>query len=293
MIIVALKGGMGNQMFQYAMGRAIALKNGVPLKLDTSWFTTNKIDTPRAYALDHFNIVEEFASEADIRSLSTNTRLGRYIAKIKGKLLPLKKRTYIVERKMGYDEEVARLKDNVYLDGFWGTEKYFYDIKDTIIQDFSLRYPSSSENIKMAESIRVVNAVAIHVRRGDYISNATTNAYHGVCSLEYYYNAVQRITETVKDPHFFVFSDDHEWVRNNFKIDFPMTFFEHNSVDQGHEDVNLMSMCKHNIVANSSFSWWGAWLNKNPDKMVYAPEKWFNNSLDTQDLLPASWIKIQ
>ncbi len=293
MVIVRLKGGLGNQMFQYAMARRIAYKNRVPLKLDITWFNNTKNDTSRVYELKHLQIVEDFASEDEIGGFVKNKGLDSYVSKITSRFLPLSWRTYIRERKFSFDPDILRLPGNVYLDGVWGTEKYFMDIKEIIQHEFALRNPSNEVNKKMGQLIESVASVAVHVRRGDYVSNPITNRYHGVCSLEYYDRAVAEIAKMVKEPHFFIFSDDLDWVRNNLKFGFPAIYLNHNSGDQGHEDMKLMSLCRHNIIANSTFSWWGAWLNKNPDKLVYAPAKWFNTKkLDTKDLLPISWKKL-
>ena len=133
----------------------------------------------------------------------------------------------------------------------------------------------------------------MHIRRGDYVSNPTTNKLHGTCSLEYYHNAVDIIAAKVSNPHFFIFSDDHEWARNNFKIDYPLTFVAHNNAGKNYEDMRLMSLCKHHIIANSSFSWWGAWLGSNPKKIVCAPRGWFKDkSLNTNDIIPSDWSRI-
>lgn len=156
-----------------------------------------------------------------------------------------------------------------------------------------MKYKSDVTNEQVAQNILSVNAVSLHVRRGDYVSNLTINQFHGTCSLEYYNQAIAQIAKKVETPHFFVFSDDPEWVKSNLKIDYSITIVDHNNADKNYEDIRLMSLCKHHIIANSSFSWWGAWLCRNPNKIVIAPLKWFNDkSINTTDLIPDGWIKI-
>jgi hypothetical protein len=135
-----------------------------------------------------------------------------------------------------------------------------------------------------------VNAISLHVRRGDYANNPKTKATHGLCSLDYYQASVRQMAQKVARPHFFIFSDDMEWVQGNLKIDFPCVFVEHNRGAESYNDMRLMSLCKHHIIANSSFSWWGAWLNPNMEKIVIAPRKWFASQTAVPDLFPAGWI---
>jgi len=188
---------------------------------------------------------------------------------------------------------MMQLRDNIYLDGFWGNEKYFIDIREILLEEFQLFNPSDEVNMKLAEQIGTCNSVAVHIRRGDYVTNPITYKYHGLCSLDYYERAISEISKTTEDPHFFMFSDDPRWVKENIKTNYPTTYITHNTPAQGHEDLNLMFKCKHNIIANSSFSWWGAWLNINPNKIVYAPSRWANNfSVNTRGFLPENWITL-
>ncbi len=151
----------------------------------------------------------------------------------------------------------------------------------------------SAESEKIAKKIAKDISVSIHIRRGDYISDPKTNQYHGICSPEYYNNAVKYVSQKIHRAHFYIFSDDINWAANNFKIDFPMTFVGHNSWRKGYDDMRLIGKCKHHVTANSSFSWWGAWLCSNPDKIVISPLKWFNDSTnDTKDLIPCNWVRL-
>lgn len=178
-------------------------------------------------------------------------------------------------------------------DGYWQSERYFVDAADIIRAEFKPRLALEPENAATAAAIDGVTAVSVHVRRGDYVTDKVTNAYHGVCSLDYYRAAIARIAERVASPHLFVFSDDHAWVQENLRSNYPTTYVTANSPDRGYRDMQLMSRCRHHIIANSSFSWWGAWLNPRPDKVVVAPARWFiDKSNDTRDLLPGEWLRV-
>jgi hypothetical protein len=150
----------------------------------------------------------------------------------------------------------------------------------------------SSYNADLVEQISKVNAVSLHVRRGDYVQNAKTNANHGVCSLDYYRAAIQNILERVEAPSFFIFSDDIPWVKEHLVLDIPCRYVDHNQGVESYNDMRLMSLCRHHIIANSSFSWWGAWLNPDPQKIVIAPQKWFANDNIVDDLFPPEWVTM-
>ena len=292
MVIVKLIGGLGNQMFQYAASRSISLSHDVPLKLDLSWFENVGNDTKREYELKHLAIKEEFASGEEIKKIAKSWGPQNIFRRFENRFLPLRRRSYITQRGTGFDPEMRRLKDNIYLDGFWSNENYFSDIREILMDEFQLRNPSDGVNKNMAEQLRTLNSVSIHVRRGDYVANPVTNQYHGLCSVQYYERAIYEITQSVKDPHFFLFSDDPQWVKDHIKISHPAVYVNHNPPAKGHEDLELMKTCKHQIIANSSFSWWAAWLNPNPGKIIYAPARWSNKLPDNKDVIPAQWISV-
>jgi hypothetical protein len=292
MVIVCLKGGLGNQMFQYATGRRIALKNSARLKLDISWFGNTGRDIHRTYELKNFNILEEFASAYEVARLKPGNGFGSLVSRLKQKLAP-HHNPYKLEKSLYFDPEILSVTGDVYLEGNWGSEKYFLDIEDILRKEFTLRQALDQTNENLAEQIRTVTSLSIHVRRGDFVTNPLTNQFHGVCSLDYYRSAVEEIVRYVKNPHLFVFSDDHQWVKENLKFEFPATVVCYNDSSKGHVDMKLMSLCKHNIIANSTFSWWAAWLNDNPDKKVIAPLRWLNKKdFDARDLFPESWIRL-
>jgi hypothetical protein len=285
-------------MFQYALGRHLAQRNSSLLKLDISSY---ELDKSRRYGLFCFNILEHFASVEEINLIKgNNARFSRFSSKIRQKfsfINPPKSdslwKINCKESRLSFDPAVLKLKGNIYLEGYWQSDKYFSDIRDILLNEFYVKDKINVVKKELEEKICNTNSVSLHLRRGDYVSNHITNLYHGLCSLDYYKKAVDQIVQKISNVHFYIFSDEPVWVKENFKLDYPVTIIDNNSVSSDYEDLRLMSLCHHNIIANSSFSWWGAWLNKNPGKIVYAPQKWFNDrSLDTQDLIPESWIKL-
>lgn len=288
MIIVKLIGGLGNQMFQYATARRLAIMHNTSLMLDISEFETYKL---RRYALNHFNIKAEIATPKQLKLCKPNNKLNKlrqmFIKSYSSSF------NYIKEKHFNFDHKILELPDKIYMDGYWQSEKYFKDIKDIIRNEFTVKYELNEKNKEPADYICNCESVSLHVRRGDYVTNPKTNAVHGTCDLDYYHKCIALLMNKVKQPHFFIFSDDPEWVIANLHIDYPTTFITHNEPEKDYEDIRLMSMCKHNIIANSSFSWWGAWLNANPDKIVIAPQRWFqDNKNDTRDLIPKSWYRV-
>ncbi len=162
-----------------------------------------------------------------------------------------------------------------------------------IRKDLVLKVPPAGRNAEMLREIQACEAVAVHIRRGDYVSNPVTAAVHGACGMDYYREGLSRLDQVVTRPHLYVFSDDIPWVRENLKTSHPVTYVDHNSADEPCEDLRLMSACKHFVIANSSFSWWGAWLSAFPGKRVVAPKRWFaTDSKDSRDQVPDSWIRI-
>jgi len=287
MIIIKLIGGLGNQMFQYSLGRCLSEKLNCDLKLDINSYSNQCGLTPRNYELGVFKIKECFADVEEINHLKNKKR------SFFQKLFGIKKIYYFSENSFSFDNEVLNLTENAYLEGYWQSEKYFKRIEKILKTEFVLKNEMPKSNKEFLEQIKCTNSVSLHVRRGDYISDPIINEVHGVCGLGYYRKAVNYIAEKVDNPHFFVFSDDKEWVKNNLLTKFPTIFVNCNHNDSGHLDMMLISNCKHHICANSSFSWWGAWLGKNDNKIVIAPQKWFNNcNRETKDLIPNSWIKL-
>lgn len=292
MIISHLIGGLGNQMFQYAVGRSRALALGVELKLHVGDFAGYGLH--QGFELDRiFCPSFQLASEDEIQSLlgwrgcrpCRRVLKNRYFSALRGV-------NFIVEPGFQYSPDILSIQDAFYLVGYWQSEKYFADIQNIIRSDFSFTSELTRPNAELTERMAHCNAVSVHVRRGDYASNPKTNATHGLCSLSYYRAAISHMAERIDSPEFFIFSDDIPWARESLEIGFPSTYVEHNQGLESHNDMRLMSLCRHHIIANSSFSWWGAWLNSRVDKIVVAPRFWFANGNSTEDLIPEGWITL-
>ena len=192
-----------------------------------------------------------------------------------------------------FDPALLELRAPVYLDGYWQSERYFSSIAVLLRQELTAKAPLDPKNEALARSIDAVNAVSLHVRRGDYVDNPATTRFHGVCSLDYYQRAIDYISLRVEAPHLFVFSDDPQWTRANLRYAAATTFVDANPPDRGYRDMGLMARCRHHIIANSSFSWWGAWLNPSCEKIVIAPDRWFSAARnDTRDLIPPGWVRL-
>lgn len=294
MVITKLIGGIGNQLFQYAVGRHKSLLSKSELKLDVTGFEHYPL---RKYSLHAFNIEESFASEEEIYQAKKKVtrRTWRYFSPLLERMVGPKKRwtAFRELNVMPYNPAVLRAEGNIYLEGYWQSEKYFVGIGDTIRREFTMKAQPGPESKEMAEKILSTQSVSVHFRRGDYESNEVTRKVHGVLGKEYYEAAIKIIRQRVRDPHLFLFSDDADWVAENVDLGRPAIIVGHHPGVSSYEELWLMSLCKHNIIANSSFSWWGAWLNANKDKVAVAPERWFNVPMyDTSDLIPQGWLKI-
>ena len=292
MVITNLIGGLGNQMFQYAAGRALSLEYGVPLHLDVSGFAA--YDLHQGFELGRvFKGVFEIADAADVRSIlgwQYSPVIRRVVSR--SSMAVFRHNALVVEPHFHYWHGIKDVPSDCYLTGYWQSEKYFLNFAGQIRDDFSFSPMLEKQNTDLAKEIISSNAVSLHVRRGDYINNSKNVATYETCSLEYYQTAIQYVTERMLKPRFFVFSDDIDWVKKHLKIDYPCIYVDHNHGAESYNDMRLMSMCRHNIIANSSFSWWGAWLNPSTDKIVAAPKRWFAKETNTQDLIPKNWVRV-
>ena len=292
MVVVHLSGGLGNQLFQYAAGRAVAFRTNSRLKLDTSSLSEG---ASREYRLNRFGVKAGIAGDLMIswlRRLDQPTTGGQ-IARAIHMLLPFCEWKVIRERQFHFDSTILPHTGDVYMIGYWQTPRYFAEIEDLLRGELKLTASLDDTAQETMSLINSTQSVGLHVRRGDYVADTAINRVHGTVEMEYYRRAVSHLERKLVGPHFFVFSDEPKWVQQNFHVDAPVTFVSNAGKDSDCVDLHLMSQCKHHVLANSSFSWWGAWLNPDTRKTVIAPAKWFNDpSLDTKDLLPDDWVRL-
>lgn len=299
MIITRLSGGLGNQMFQYAMGRALALRNRTELRIDTSSYAVQRSrETLRTFGLEHFAITalpttpDDYVKLGipDLHDTSGLARLARKWREIRDRLLPPKKRRLVIEQMYTFSPEAFSAGPDCLLIGIWQSPRYFSDAEAPIRQELTLTSPLSPEGTTMLKQIKEGASVSIHVRRGDYAANPKTNAKHGTCSPEYYGSAIAHMTGSAADPRFFVFSDDIEWAKENLNLPESTIFVPKEIPD--YEALFLMSACTHHILANSTFSWWAAWLDVSQEAIVIAPKHWYVSGTSTQDFIPSNWLRF-
>jgi hypothetical protein len=291
MIVVQILGGLGNQMFQYALGRNLALKTGQTLRFDLSRPNPSHLGR---FDLDLMRIQGRVISK--VESTLVWRTLDRYVEPAIARL-GLSRRTRSLHRvyrqpSLRFDPDVLKLRGWVYLSGYWQCERYFADIRDVLREDLSVKAPPNPANAAALEAIQACQSVCVHVRRQDYVNNARTNSVHGACDLPYYESARRLIEERTGGAHYFIFSDDPTWAGANLSHWGNVTIISHNSVEDRHDDFRLMTACKHFITANSSFSWWPAWLSSAPGKVVVAPRRWFADpAFDGEDVVPRGWLR--
>jgi hypothetical protein len=296
-VAVQIMGGLGNQMFQYATGRALAQRLGARLTLDC----TPRMANPRTFMLDRFPIEAGIIRNAPVeirpRRFQLRGSLGRWIThsvhdvfarteEIDGHRFKIA----YEKRAFAYDPRVQSLAGSIYLIGWWQSYRYFDCVAGIIRSELRSPTQPRPSNQAWLERIRQTDSVCLHVRRGDYLDPASV-AYFGVCLPSYYTNAVRFIRERVERPAFFVFSDDLAWCRANLPGE-DMTFVDANTPDDAADELALMAACRHHIIANSSFSWCAAWLAHHPAQAVVAPDPWFKGERSTPDLLPPSWVRM-
>jgi hypothetical protein len=291
-IIVQVIGGLGNQMFQYAFGRRLADGLGVPLKLDTTLFRTYG---KRRYELDGLRIEGDLASEHEIevaqggrlaRARSRAARVFPSLGSGPGRL--------VREQGFAFDPSMLALRDGAYLEGYWQSERYFDAVADRLRREFVPVISPRGPAAEMAAQMHHENSVSLHVRRGDYVSEPSVSSIHLVCDEAYYASCVDYLAPHLLDPHFYVFSDEPAWARANLKIPFAMTIVADHCDTTAIEDMWLMTQCRHHVIANSSFSWWGAWLDSRPSKIVLMPRRWFRDRDPgfSADIRPPGWVAL-
>jgi Glycosyl transferase family 11 len=292
MIIVNIIGGLGNQMFQYACGQALSLRTEQPLHI-----ATDQLD---GYALHNgFELQRVFYVEAPQATAVELKRLLGWQAPP-----PLRRlfgrptmhwavgRKWCIEPYFQYWSGINDVRAPIYLHGYWQSERYFRDVADQIREDFNFRMPWDDADLAVHARMRAQPSASLHVRRTDYTLSKNQGVYAQL-GIDYYRDAIRLVRQRVPGVRLFAFSDDPDWVDTQLGPEFgPIETVRHNSGERSANDMRLMSQADHHIIANSSFSWWGAWLNPSPDKIVVAPCRWFLNGTDDRDLIPSSWIRI-
>ncbi|MFZ6015902.1 MAG: alpha-1,2-fucosyltransferase [Patescibacteria group bacterium] len=289
-IITKIVGGLGNQMFQYAIGRSMAIKNNAELVLDTYDFKTYR----RPYFLDRFNIQENYLPDDEaIKYRKYETRFSPSL--VWENIKSIKNRTYRLEKPSEYFKFIPGFLDTdknetVYLNGYWQNERYFKEIRNELLNEFTLKVDFNIENTDVFKRANTQKSVAIHFRRGE---DQLSKPMYGVPPIQYYYDALNYINDSLGGgAHAIIFTNDPEWVKNNYKPDISHEFaIDSNLTD--FQELSLMAACSNHIIANSTFSWWGAWLGQEVNKNVIAPKTWLsNNQYDTVGLYLSNWIRM-
>lgn len=290
MIIARITGGLGNQLFQYAAGRRLAYVHNTELKLDVTEVRTKSY---RPYLLDKFSIRTSIATPQERAAMLGMSRwLPEEVEPLVHRHLHWFSPCVLREAHFHFDERLLKAGDNTYLIGYWQSEKYFADIAGRLRRDLTLKKPLSAKSRDAQRRIQRSVSVAVTVRRGDFVTDPTINARHGVLPPSYYQRAADSVARQVSDPTFYVFSDDIAWVKQHIPLPYRVIYLDFNFPQRIVEDLALIASCKHAILSNSTFSWWGAWLINTPDKIIIAPSHWFNLPYSTQDLFPKEWITI-
>lgn len=295
MIVVQLKGGLGNQLFQYAVGRMLSLTHRTELSFDTSFLANRVPDKAKTFynfELRHFSLPARIATQADIPfysgRFSTRNRFtrGLHVLQIHARGF-----RYILQRQFEFDPRILALPDNVYLDGYWQTERYFQIVANQLRTDLDIRFPLSPVARQMQVQMQTTTSVCVHIRRGDYMEVVSQV---GVVGADYIQAGIQHLAERFSGLHFYVFSNDPQWCIENLKIIHPHTFITpDNAGENDKEHFMLMSSAQHFIIANSTYSWWAAWLAKNTTKIVIGPKTWsLDPKKNTNDVMPESWLRL-
>ncbi len=290
MILVELNGGLGNQLFQYAAGLSLALHHNVELKVNTTSFSEPNaiVGTQRHFELGNFEYAPAVASKDEIDDFLNQSKLDNYFEKI----LPFYRRRIYKERRVSFDKNFYHSKKNIYLKGNRQSEKYFIRHSTYIREKLKFKGFVIEKVEKYGIAFRNTESVAIHIRRGDYLTDIAMDVL-GLIPIDHYLKAFEYLSSQIQIQKAYIFSDDIEWAEKNLRLNVDTEYVSGKITSTSIEDFYLISQCKHQIIANSSFSWWAAWLNPNPNKIVIAPKKWFNNApYDTKDLIPESWIKM-
>ena len=294
MIIVELLGGLGNQMFQYAMGKSLSKHLNTPVKYDVKHLVNhipNENLIVRDLAIDVFNTNVQHASQKEIENILRQSP-HKIVRLFENVVMGRKnKYKYLYEPQPTYFEDVYKLPVNSYLAGYWQSTRYFENIEPELKREFTFKAPIIPESHDLLQRMNRKTPICINVRR----FNALESSFHGYCGVQYYMTAMDIIASKVSDPDFFIFSDDLNWCKENLKIEkYPFTIVGHeHKGDKFSNYLHLMSLCKHFIIPNSSFAWWATWLNTDKDKIVIVPQTWHLVDWDPADLILPGWIRVK
>lgn len=282
MITVRIKGGMGNQMFQYAAGKVLALRHNTSLALDLSSISKAG-DVPRVFDMNYFQVQYEQGHPPPPRG---------FFRKVIDRVGPMALRKVYKEPHFHFDPNFFKIGPDMYIDGYWQSEKYFKHIEPLLREEFTIRDEFIQQVKDRAAIMRSENSVCIHVRRTDFLKKDVAD-YHGVLEADYYNKAMEYMSARVPNIKVYFFADDMDWLKENLKVDYPYEMVTGVIAHKPIENFYLISQCKHAIISNSTWCWWAAWLNDNPSKIVIAPKRWFANpTLNVKDIIPETWVSI-
>jgi hypothetical protein len=290
-VLARLDGGLGNQMFQYAAARAEAIRSGRELVLDPQPIAARRPD--RRYGLTAFTTAGRLVSPFE-RLLSRAATGARVPGVIRQAVQRVSGRSWQLAR----DTEAAAGEycppegDSLILEGHWQSLRWFKDQEAAIRSDFRFKTETPAAFASWAARIQSADSIAVHVRRGDYVSDAQVAAVHGALLPSYYTEAADKLRGLGIEPQFFIFSDDPDWAEANLHLPGPASVVRCPADVADHESLRLMTLCRHTIIANSTFSWWGAWLAEQPGQVVVAPRRWFRAREAPNSLFPPSWLLI-
>ncbi len=298
MILVRLMGGLGNQMFQYACGLRLAEKHHTELKIDLTLLLDRSTKNPHAVwrefdLAEVFHVSAPLANEKEIAYFNPNpqTFFERVANKVRQIYSPPR---VFIQSQSGFDSTVPALPDNYCLVGQFQSEKFFFPAKDKVREEFSFKHALLEKETDLAEEIQKSNSVCINVRRGDYVTNPIYSKSLGFVGLPYYKKSISLISNKDQELKLFVFSDEVEWCKKHFDFPLATTFVSHDYAGPKFRSYfQLMSLCKHFVIPNSTFAWWAAWLGQREGSTVIAPARWSaDGSQQSSDRIPPHWIQI-
>lgn len=291
-VYTRLMGGLGNQMFQYAAARGVAIRNHGSVCLDTSLLDTPHSElTARTFGLGAFEVSASIAHKSEVDRFTNRSGARGLAVRIADRIRPMHHRRIVYEHSASFEKRILRARPPVYLSGFWQSEKYFKDVADIIRSDFRLRRPLPPVAAQYMAEIKSGVSVSVHVRRGDYAQGKTL-AIHGLLPAEYYRDAFTRVSRTGEEATAFVFSDEIHWARKNIELGVETRFVDLQASDSEHAEILLMAECNHHVISNSTFGWWGAWLGEGEGTRIVAPQLWFADPSKEVDIIPERWIRV-